>query len=379
MAEGLVPNHEQEVEAQTSRVQRYKVAPVQSVHSRPPTRDLSKSISSTDHEWPGKHKRKKQSTRSASNETTIGSAKRVPTRTDYKQVKRKILLVGKAGSGKSSFGSFLLSADESYEQEREFFTSSCGLAYCTSRTEWKKCSIDNIQLYIIDTPGLGYVQNIHQDDEAMFEFGRALSFAHSLSERESEDGVDAILLCVQADQRFSLEVNLILSFLEHLGEDVMRYLIPVFTMIDRLEGVPTEKQRSAIKKFTKEPKCSAGFKHLMLCVKDDFVVVNSKDTSPRYRQRKVSELMTLIGTISRKNSGKKYTNNLARQLFQIANDEKETRETLIQKGKEMQSALLQLRVRVLDECTHTCTHTTRKYIIAETPLESINKDYKRLM
>ena len=262
------------------------------------------------------------------------------------------MLVGKAGAGKSTFGNLILAA--TFDPETPRFKARGGSVSCTSVTSWIKCVLGNVELYIIDTPGFGYVENTGEKDDAMFEFGRALSCVHSLAGTETKEGVDAIVFCIPAADRYAVECSIAMTFLERLDGNLLQYVIPVFTMINRLNGVPPSEsqRRRAMKRFAKDPKCLDNLKRLMSTVDEDFMVVNSKDKSPANLQEKTAELLKLIERIAEKTKGKKYTNYLCGKLFELAESKENAVRVLQEEVRKIQSERQQEKVSyMLDHFT----------------------------
>ena len=82
-------------------------------------------------------------------------------------MERTVLVIGTTGSGKSTFGNFLVG-------DQKFKVSRGGFSSVTIHTEAHTATLEDMSIYIVDTPGF------RSDEEIIEEIGRAVTLARTV-------------------------------------------------------------------------------------------------------------------------------------------------------------------------------------------------------
>ena len=114
---------------------------------------------------------------------------------------RSVLVIGTTGSGKSTFGNFLLG-------EKKFKVCTGGFSSVTTHTEAHVARLKDRQLYVVDTPGFSDTRR--SDDDILQEISSAVALAR--------DGAHAIFICVKSGERFGKAEQHALEQMEKLGD-----------------------------------------------------------------------------------------------------------------------------------------------------------------
>ena len=221
------------------------------------------------------------------------------------------MLTGITGVGKSTACNFLLG--------EKIFDVGQGMIPVTSKSGEHTAIVNSRELKIIDTPG--FCEGNEKDgEEDLTELGKAILFARN--------GVHAIGLVLNASQRVTTSQMTLLKELELFGE-LWPFMFIIFTAAKGYGG--TEKvQRNAIDKMYENPRCPETIKMLLDKVDKRYIVLESTDTSPEYKAKKVEEFFKMVDRIYNANK-RLYTNKLFKRAAQLYQEEKE-------KGKNKEKA-----------------------------------------
>ena len=213
-----------------------------------------------------------------------------------------MLLFGKPGQGKSTFGNLLVC--------RKAFRTGGGMAHLTTEPGKAECeSPDGALGTVTDIPGFE-IATVNTE-----EIARSVKFAAG-SDNETQPGVDVLLYVVACNVRFESDHQLLLEYLDHYGTGLWQFLIVIFTHAVEL-GSTAREQKQALTQLARQ---NNTLRWLMNNIDQQFVLFENEGQDEAYRGSIIAEVWDHVMQIRRKTKGKCYTC----PLLTIAQNESES-------------------------------------------------------
>ncbi|XP_071315220.1 protein mono-ADP-ribosyltransferase PARP14-like [Trachinotus anak] len=239
---------------------------------------------------------------------------------DQASTTKRIVLLGKTGSGKSNLANTIIGEEESFTTND---SPNSGTVKCQAETR----SVNGRSITLIDTPGFFDANRSEEDIKP--EIMNCIT--------ECAPGPHAFLIVLKVDKFTEQEQDVINKILQYFSEDALKYAVIVFTHGDQLpKGKKIQEFVSENKNLSDLVKKCGGRCHVF----DNKYWKNKQPNNYRSNLSQVEDLLNTIDKMVMENNGGYYSNKMLQEVEDEINTEEE-------KIKQSQGNLSQEEARQL--------------------------------